>query len=223
MASDGTTQHTAAPAGGEEEQRAQLSTYQQPGNPQELNASTNPVSGYTPQSEATPKDHLTVISEATETSNGVCSVVDSAPVSLSPGTHAKGAGHHHGNGRVRLGSRSSVSYAGSPRPSLQPGAGPEGIADGNKPNDYLLWAILACLCPVWPINIVGLTFSVMSRNSLQQGNVDGARRLGRNAKILSIVSFIGGIIIIATAIAVNLGVSITHSFVCVCVCLYMCV
>uniref|UniRef100_A0A4W4E3I9 Uncharacterized protein n=1 Tax=Electrophorus electricus TaxID=8005 RepID=A0A4W4E3I9_ELEEL len=49
---------------------------------------------------------------------------------------------------------------------------------------------------LWPINIVGLTFSVMSRYSLQQGNVDGARHLGRNAKVLSIVSLVGGVLII---------------------------
>ncbi|XP_063076987.1 proline-rich transmembrane protein 2 [Engraulis encrasicolus] len=163
----------------------------------DLSANQTQAAGHTPHTEGAPKDHLTVISEATETSNGVCSVVDSAPVSLSPGRRPS----HHGNGRPRAGSRTSVSYHGSPRPSLQPAAGHE---DGDKPNDYLLWAILACLCPVWPINIVGLTFSVMSRNSLAQGNVDGARRLGRNAKILSLVSFIGGIIIIVTAVTVNL-------------------
>uniref|UniRef100_A0A8C1TZZ0 Proline-rich transmembrane protein 2 n=1 Tax=Cyprinus carpio TaxID=7962 RepID=A0A8C1TZZ0_CYPCA len=102
----------------------------------------------------------------------------------------------------------SQIHAGSPRPSLtrQPSAATD-VGDGSKPNDYLIWAILACLCPVWPINVVGLTFSVMelnilrSRNSLQQGNVDGARRLGQNAKILSIVSLVGGILIIVLTIA----------------------
>lgn len=44
-----------------------------------------------------------------------------------------------------------------------------------------------------------------SRNSLQQGNVDGARRLGRNAMILSIVSILGGIAAIAATIALNWG------------------
>uniref|UniRef100_A0A8B9JFQ9 Uncharacterized protein n=1 Tax=Astyanax mexicanus TaxID=7994 RepID=A0A8B9JFQ9_ASTMX len=57
----------------------------------------------------------------------------------------------------------------------------------------------------WPINIVGLTFSVMSLYSLQQGNVDGARRLGRNAKILSILSIVGGILLITTGIVINWG------------------
>uniref|UniRef100_A0A3Q3MGD5 Proline-rich transmembrane protein 2 n=1 Tax=Mastacembelus armatus TaxID=205130 RepID=A0A3Q3MGD5_9TELE len=100
--------------------------------------------------------------------------------------------------------------AGSPRPSLtrQPSTITEAVVDGSKPRDYLILAILACFCPLWPINIVGLTFSVMSRNSLQQGNVDGARRLGRNAMILSVVSILGGIAIITAAIALNWGFSL---------------
>uniref|UniRef100_A0A8C1EQ95 Proline-rich transmembrane protein 2 n=1 Tax=Cyprinus carpio carpio TaxID=630221 RepID=A0A8C1EQ95_CYPCA len=124
---------------------------------------------------------------------------DMSPTASSPPRqqHAK-PNHVHANGRAKPSSRSgSMSHAGSPRPSLtrQPSAATD-VGDGSKPNDYLIWAILACLCPVWPINVVGLTFSVMSRNSLQQGNVDGARRLGQNAKILSIVSLVGGILII---------------------------
>lgn len=97
--------------------------------------------------------------------NGVCpGPIKRSPTASSPPRqqHAK-PNHAHANGRARLSSRSgSVSYAGSPRPSLsrQPSAATD-VGDGSKPNDYLIWAILACLCPVWPINIVGLTFSVM--------------------------------------------------------------
>ncbi|KAM7371359.1 hypothetical protein PAMP_008611 [Pampus punctatissimus] len=113
----------------------------------------------------------------------------------------------HPNGRPRLGSRSGSVAAASPRPSLtrQPSIITEGAVDGSKPRDYLILAILSCFCPLWPINIVALTFSVMSRNSLQQGNIDGARRLGRNAMVLSVVSILGGIAIIAAAIALNWG------------------
>lgn len=100
------------------------------------------------------------------TGNGVCPApIDSCPTAASPPRlqHVK-SNHAHANGRARLSSRSgSLSYAGSPRPSLtrQPSAATDVGGDGSKPNDYLIWAILACLCPVWPINIVGLTFSVM--------------------------------------------------------------
>ncbi|XP_037544570.1 proline-rich transmembrane protein 2 [Nematolebias whitei] len=153
-------------------------------------------------------DHLTVISESSETSNGFALAVgQTSPTasSVSPKLHAKPGSHV--NGQPRLGSRSGSLAAGSPRPSLtrQPSTITEGAGDGSKPRDYLFLAILSCFCPLVPINIVALTFSVMSRNSLQQGNVDGARRLGRNAMVLSVVSILGGIAIIATAIALNWG------------------
>ncbi|XP_047427517.1 proline-rich transmembrane protein 2 isoform X1 [Mugil cephalus] len=153
-------------------------------------------------------EHLAVISDNTETSNGIGPMIgDSSPTasSVSPKLHAKPGGH--ANGRPRLGSRSGSLAAGSPRPSLtrQPSAITEAAVDGSKPRDYLILAILSCFCPLWPINIVALTFSVMSRNSLQQGNIDGARRLGRNAMVLSVVSILGGIAIIAAAIALNWG------------------
>ncbi|CAJ1076489.1 trafficking regulator of GLUT4 1 isoform X1 [Xyrichtys novacula] len=159
-------------------------------------------------SQTAEMDHLTVINDNTETSNGIGPVrVDSSPTvsSVSPKLHAKPGGH--ANGRPGLGSRSGSVAMGSPRPSLtrQPSAITEATVDGSKPRDYLLLAILSCFCPLWPINIVALTFSVMSRNSLQQGNVDGARRLGRNAMVLSIVSILGGIAIITAAIVFNWG------------------
>ncbi|XP_023282506.1 tumor suppressor candidate 5 homolog isoform X2 [Seriola lalandi dorsalis] len=160
-----------------------------------------------PEAKQSP-EHLTVISENMETSNGIGPVmVDSSPTapSVSPKLYAKPGGH--ANGRPRLGSRSGSLAAGSPRPSLtrQPSAITEAAVDGSKPRDYLILAILSCFCPLWPINIVALTFSVMSRNSLQQGNIDGARRLGRNAMVLSVVAILGGIAIITAAIILNWG------------------
>lgn len=90
-------------------------------------------------------------------------IVDSSPTapSVSPNQHAKPGGH--ANGRARLGSRSGSLAAGSPRPSLtrQPSAITEAAVDASKPRDYLILAILSCFCPLWPINIVALAFSVM--------------------------------------------------------------
>lgn len=96
--------------------------------------------------------------------NGIGPVmVDSSPTasSVSPKQHPKPGGQ--ANGRARLGSRSGSLAAGSPRPSLtrQPSAVTEAAVDGSKPRDYLILAILSCFCPLWPINIVALTFSVM--------------------------------------------------------------
>ncbi|KAI4879125.1 hypothetical protein NFI96_014826, partial [Prochilodus magdalenae] len=221
---------TAAPSVGEEleQQQTEQVTHQQPNGelghvpitsqPEKTEQDPPPASDSTPVPEdhldAQPRDHLTVIDEKMETSNGVLPVaMDASPPASSHCSpprqqHAKQS-HTHTNGHGWRGSRSgSMSYAGSPRPSLtrQASAATEGTGDSPKPHDYLILAILACICPVWPINIVGLTFSVMSRYSLQQGNVDGARRLGRNAKIMSIVSIVGGVILITAAVVINWGV-----------------
>ncbi|XP_016342438.1 tumor suppressor candidate 5 homolog [Sinocyclocheilus anshuiensis] len=218
---------TAAPGAVEEEQQQQQSEQeinQQPGTESDLTGNTSqpikneqqdppttttptPAADPAPSQDAPPNVHLTVIDEKMETSNGVCpGPIEMSPTASSP--RQQQANPNHANGRANLSSCSgSMSHAGSPRPSLtrQPSTATD-VGDGSKPNDYLIWAILACLCPVWPINIIGLTFSVMSRNSLQQGNMDGARRLGQNAKILSIVSLVGGIVIIIVTIIINWGV-----------------
>ncbi|XP_041054263.1 trafficking regulator of GLUT4 1 [Carcharodon carcharias] len=79
--------------------------------------------------------------------------------------------------------------------------------DQPPPRDYLVLAIVSCFCPIWPINIVALVYSIMSRNSLQQGDTDGARRLGRLARLLSIVAIVLGALIIITSCVVNFAVS----------------
>ncbi|KAK3552609.1 hypothetical protein QTP86_017921 [Hemibagrus guttatus] len=217
---------TALSAGQEEEQQQteQLTDQQPDDRSDQIPISSQPVktehqdpptdSESTPAPESSVQmNGLAVIDEKMETSNGVCpNAVEASPPTSSrsspPRHHHSKASHVHANGHARLGSRSdSMSHAGSPRPSLsrQPSVLTDSVVDGTKPNDYLILAILACFCPLWPINIVGLTFSVMSRYSLQQGNVDGARRLGRNAKVLSIVSLLGGILIITAAIVINWG------------------
>ncbi|KAG7459890.1 hypothetical protein MATL_G00215410 [Megalops atlanticus] len=173
-----------------------------------------PAPDATTQEETLPNNHLVLVNEKTEKQNGVYSgPVDSPPSSTSSpprSQHAKSHAHaHFANGKARVGSRSgSLGHVtASPRPSLsrQPSTATEGLNEAGKPQDYLLLAILSCFCPMWPINIVGLTFSLMSRNSLQQGNVDGARRLGRVSKMLSVFSVVGGIVIIIGCIVINWG------------------
>lgn len=50
---------------------------------------------------------------------------------------------------------------------------------------------------------VSAILSLQSRSSVQQGDLDGARRLGRLARLLSITFIIMGIIIIIVAVTVN--------------------
>ncbi|KAK7134297.1 hypothetical protein R3I93_017647 [Phoxinus phoxinus] len=156
------------------------------------------------------------IEEARCSGDGICSqknVFASKPILSSPPRrhHSLPNSHHPHVGRTRMGGRSSsIAYtAFSPRPSISrhSSIATNPPLDRSKPKDYLILAVIACFCPVWPINIVGFVYSIMSRNSLEQGNVDGARRLGRVAKLLSVVSLVGGALIIV-ACAVNLSINI---------------
>ncbi|XP_028829517.1 transmembrane protein 233 [Denticeps clupeoides] len=70
--------------------------------------------------------------------------------------------------------------------------------------NYLVFTIFTCFCPAYPINIVALVFSVMSRNSYDEGDYDGSRRLGQNALYVGIASFIIGLVIICIIITVHL-------------------
>uniref|UniRef100_A0A670YV10 Uncharacterized protein n=1 Tax=Pseudonaja textilis TaxID=8673 RepID=A0A670YV10_PSETE len=56
-----------------------------------------------------------------------------------------------------------------------------------------------------PKKFVFGAYALSSRNSFQQGDIDGARRLGRVAKLLSIVALVGGLFIIVASCAINFG------------------
>ncbi|KAK5881183.1 hypothetical protein CesoFtcFv8_022014 [Champsocephalus esox] len=155
-----------------------------------------------------------VINEKLKNSNGIHSAPaeSPSPVICSPPRrqHSISYPHPHHN-KTRKGSRaSSVGYtAFSPRPSISrhSSIATNPPLDRTKVKDYLFLSVLACFCPVWPINIVGFVYSIMSKNSLEQGNLDGAVRLGRVAKMLSIVSLVGGTLIIIACI-VNLAINV---------------
>ncbi|XP_029694151.1 trafficking regulator of GLUT4 1 isoform X2 [Takifugu rubripes] len=156
-------------------------------------------------------DLVIVINEKLQNSNGIHEASEStSPVISSPPRRQPCISYPH-HGKTRKGSRaSSISYtAFSPRPSLSrhSSIATNPPLDRTKVKDYLLLSVLACFCPVWPINIVGFVYSIMSKNSLEQGNLDGAVRLGRVAKMLSVVSLVGGTLIIVACI-VNLAINV---------------
>lgn len=106
---------------------------------------------------------------------------------------------------VRSGSVGQLAAAAPLSPSKvslsRSSTGNATVQETPKPRDYLILVIFTCFCPVWPISIVALVYSIMSRNSLQAGDIDGARRLGRLARLLSIVSIILGVILIIAYIS----------------------
>ncbi|XP_006970881.1 transmembrane protein 233 [Peromyscus maniculatus bairdii] len=75
--------------------------------------------------------------------------------------------------------------------------------DMPAPKNYLWLTIVSCFCPAYPVNIVALVFSIMSQNSYNDGDYEGARRLGRNAKWVGIASIIIGLVIIGVSCVVH--------------------
>ncbi|KAM4648688.1 LOW QUALITY PROTEIN: transmembrane protein 233 [Amazona ochrocephala] len=65
-----------------------------------------------------------------------------------------------------------------------------------RPKSYLLLSILACFCPAYPVNIVAFVFAVMALNSYNQGDIEGSKRLGRNALWVAVASIIIGLVVI---------------------------
>ncbi|XP_067406386.1 transmembrane protein 233 [Emydura macquarii macquarii] len=65
-----------------------------------------------------------------------------------------------------------------------------------QPKNYLALSIFSCFCPAYPINIVAFVFSIMALNSYNQGDIEGSRRLGRNALWVAVASIIIGLLII---------------------------
>ncbi|KAL2100167.1 hypothetical protein ACEWY4_004561 [Coilia grayii] len=94
--------------------------------------------------------------------------------------------------------------------SLNGSADLEQSWDGEAPSppphlqSYLLLTIFTCFCPAYPVNIVALVFSLLSRNSYEIGDYDGSRRLGRKALHMGIASIIIGILIIIVFCTVHL-------------------
>ncbi|KAJ3602101.1 hypothetical protein NHX12_029860 [Muraenolepis orangiensis] len=85
----------------------------------------------------------------------------------------------------------------------------EGVSVGEQEpppplQSYLCLTILTCFCPAYPINLLALVFSIMSRNSYYIGDYAGSRRLGKNAFYVAVASIIIGLVIIATICAVHL-------------------
>ncbi|XP_075952512.1 transmembrane protein 233 [Anarhichas minor] len=75
---------------------------------------------------------------------------------------------------------------------------------------YLCLTIFTCFCPAYPVNIVALVFSIMSRTSYYQGDHDGSRRLGRNALYVAVASIVIGLLIIAISCIVHFT-TVRHS------------
>lgn len=66
---------------------------------------------------------------------------------------------------VRSGSTGQLSAAAPLSPSKvslsRSSTGNAAVQETPKPKDYLILVIMSCFCPVWPVSIVALVYSIM--------------------------------------------------------------
>ncbi|KAJ0023558.1 hypothetical protein NQD34_003457 [Periophthalmus magnuspinnatus] len=81
----------------------------------------------------------------------------------------------------------------------------ENTPQTSPPLQSFLWlSIFSCFCPSFPINLLALVFSIMSRRSHEHGDWDGSRRLGRCALCVGVASVLIGAVVIAVSVSVHL-------------------
>ncbi|XP_067911697.1 transmembrane protein 233 [Heterodontus francisci] len=77
----------------------------------------------------------------------------------------------------------------------------------GTPGKYILLTIFSCFCPSYPINIVAFVFSMMALHRYNEGDIDGAKKLGHIAMLVAIAAIIVGVIIIAISCIVHFTVA----------------
>uniref|UniRef100_A0A672JGZ0 Trafficking regulator of GLUT4 (SLC2A4) 1a n=1 Tax=Salarias fasciatus TaxID=181472 RepID=A0A672JGZ0_SALFA len=72
---------------------------------------------------------------------------------------------------VRSGSAGQLAAAAPLSPSKaslsRSSTGNATVQESPKPRDYLILVIFSCFCPVWPVSIVALVYSIMALNPLK--------------------------------------------------------
>ncbi|XP_062890291.1 transmembrane protein 233-like isoform X1 [Mobula hypostoma] len=69
--------------------------------------------------------------------------------------------------------------------------------EAKMPRKYLILTMLSCFCPSYPVNIVAFAYAMMALHSYNGGDVDGGKKLGHMATLVSIAAIITGLIVIA--------------------------
>ena len=79
-------------------------------------------------------------------------------------------------------------------PYNAPQSKPGQLVDG-KPDNYLVWAILATLCCCVPTGIAAIVFAAQVDGKWASGDYAGAQESSEKAKLWSIVSLVLGLVV----------------------------
>ena len=64
----------------------------------------------------------------------------------------------------------------------------------EKPNTYLVWAILSCLCCCLPTGIVAIIYASKVTPAWHSGDLEAARKASEKAGWWTVISFVAGLI-----------------------------
>lgn len=64
----------------------------------------------------------------------------------------------------------------------------------QKPDNYLVWAILSTILCCWPFGIVSIVYSVKVNSEWSAGNYQAAIKNSENAKLWAMISAGGGVV-----------------------------
>ncbi|KAK7944362.1 hypothetical protein WMY93_000090 [Mugilogobius chulae] len=93
------------------------------------------------------------------------------------------------------------------KPPLQKVPHEENTSSDSSPRlqSFLWLSIFSCFCPAFPVNLLALVLSILSRRSHEQGDFSGSRRLGRCALVVGVASVLIGMSILVVSVCVHYG------------------
>ena len=120
------------------------------------------------------------------------SIPDPAATSYTGGNsgdYNSGNSQNYGNSDYA----NNPSYGNQQQPNF---GNQQGMPTGNKPDNYLVWAILSTLFCCWPVGIVSIVNAAKVDAEWNKGNYAEAQKCSDNAKKFATISAIVGAIFI---------------------------
>lgn len=155
-----------------------------------LKSNLSEAGGVAPPAESQETEKLLALTSEPGGNGMKTSASFTVNVDGSKGLEADQNGHGVG---VRSGSVGQLSAAAPLSPSKvslsRSSTGNAAVQESPKPKDYLIFVIMSCFCPVWPVSIVALVYSIMvSNHCLPRMSHTGDRHLSHHCHYLPLSS-----------------------------------
>lgn len=130
-----------------------------------LKSNLGEAGGGTPPTESQEMEKLLALTSEPGGNGMKTSASFTVNVDGNKGLEADQNGHGGGARSGSVGLLSAVAPLSPSKVSLsRSSTGNAAVQESPKPKDYLILVIMSCLCPVWPVSIVALVYSIMVSN-----------------------------------------------------------